>query len=385
MVLYEYDDNAILAEPIKNRTSPELLRAFQVMETKLTARGIQPKLTRLDNEASQLLNSYLHDKNITFQLVPPYSHRINAAERAIISFKDHLIAGICSTYKEFPMHLWDRLLPQEVITLNMLGISQINPNVSASTHIDGQYDYNRAPMASPGTRIIAHETLNRRRTWAPHGQDGWYIGPALEHYRCYTVYITKKRSERVVETVDFFPTEVPLPFPSSKELATQAAKQLIHALLNPQPVGPFCQVGDEQMLALQQLTAIYEGALPARKKDTTSPLFEINDIDAPPRVQIAVSPPRVVNGTTPSRAVHPTVITSTTPNSHRRLSTTPARAVTPNTPHAMIRRSAHQQNLTDDMLAETIQQENHVFFTPNRVNNQVTNTEGDGYTNHHLS
>jgi hypothetical protein len=43
MVLYEYDGNAVLAEPIKNRTSAELLRAFQVMETKLTARGFQPK------------------------------------------------------------------------------------------------------------------------------------------------------------------------------------------------------------------------------------------------------------------------------------------------------------------------------------------------------
>jgi hypothetical protein len=36
-----------------------------------------------------------------------------------------------------------------------------------------------APMAQSGTRIIAHETPNLRRTWAPHGQDGWYIGPAL--------------------------------------------------------------------------------------------------------------------------------------------------------------------------------------------------------------
>jgi hypothetical protein len=32
MVLYEYDGNTILAEPIKNITAPELLRAFQVME-----------------------------------------------------------------------------------------------------------------------------------------------------------------------------------------------------------------------------------------------------------------------------------------------------------------------------------------------------------------
>jgi hypothetical protein len=101
------------------------------------------------------------------------------SERAIRLFKDHLVAGLCSTDKEFPMHCWYRLLPQAVITLNMLRISQINPKLSASTHLDGQYDYNRAPMAPPGTRIIAHETPNRRRTWAPHGQDGWYIGPAF--------------------------------------------------------------------------------------------------------------------------------------------------------------------------------------------------------------
>jgi hypothetical protein len=62
MVLYEYDGNAILAEPIKNRRLTELLRASQVMEKKVTARGLQPKLMRLDNEESQLIKSYLHDK-----------------------------------------------------------------------------------------------------------------------------------------------------------------------------------------------------------------------------------------------------------------------------------------------------------------------------------
>jgi hypothetical protein len=147
-------------------------------------------------------------------------------------------------------------------------------------------------------------------------------------------------------------------------LATQAAKQLTHALLNPKPAGPFCQVGDEQRLALQQLKAIFDGSLPARKKDTTSPLCEINDSDAPLRVQLAASPLRVVRGTTPVRAVQSIVITSTTPNSHWRLITTPARAVTPNTPHAMIRRSTNHQNLTNDMLAETVQHANHVFSLP---------------------
>jgi hypothetical protein len=98
-----------------------------------------------------------------------------------------------------------------MITLNMLRTSRIKPKLLASTYLD-QYDYNRAPMTPTGTINIVHETPNRRRTWAPHGQYGWYIGPALEHYRCYTVYITKTRSEHIVETVEFFPIEVAMSF-----------------------------------------------------------------------------------------------------------------------------------------------------------------------------
>jgi hypothetical protein len=77
MILYDYDRNAILVQPIKDRTAPELLRAFQVMKQELVTRGLKPKLMKLDNEASKLLKTYLHQQNITFQLVPPYSHRRN--------------------------------------------------------------------------------------------------------------------------------------------------------------------------------------------------------------------------------------------------------------------------------------------------------------------
>jgi hypothetical protein len=190
----------------------------------------------------------------------------NSAERAIRSFKDHLIAGLCTTDKSFLMHLWDRLLPQAVITFNMLRTSRTNPKLSASTHIFGQYDFNRAPMAPPVTRIISHETPNRRSTWAPHGQDGWYIGPALEHYTCYTVYTTKTRGNRIMETVDLFPEKFTLPFPTPQDLATKAAAELTSALLHPQPAGPFFQVGDAQTLALERLAAISKAPHDVKQK-----------------------------------------------------------------------------------------------------------------------
>jgi hypothetical protein len=63
-----------------------------------------------------------------------------------------------------------------------------------------------------------------------------------------------------VETVEFFHEKFTLPFPSSQDLATQAAADLAHALLHPQPAGPFCQVGNEQTITLKRLASIFEGA-----------------------------------------------------------------------------------------------------------------------------
>jgi hypothetical protein len=233
------------------------------------------------------------------------------------------------------MHLWGRLLPQAVITLNMLRTSRINPKLLAATHIFGQYDFNRAPMAPPGARIIAHETPNRRSTCVPHGQDGWYIGPAIEHYRCYTVYITKTWGNRIVETVDFFLEKITLPFPTPHDLATMAAADLTSALLQPQPAGPFCQVGDTQTLALKRLAAIFEGATRRTTKISVPPT-EKEDNNAPPRVRTHVSPPRVPNTTAQNLPPHHNKPPDLIPNSHRRQKTPLIRMVRPQAPHVMV-------------------------------------------------
>jgi hypothetical protein len=132
MVLYEYDGDVIMAEPIKNNKAGELLRSIQVVEQKLTTRGLKPKRMTLENEASQLLKDYLYDQNISFYLVPPYCYRCNAAEREICPFKDNLIAGLFSTDKDFPMHLWERFLQQAILTLNMLRTSRTSPKYICS-------------------------------------------------------------------------------------------------------------------------------------------------------------------------------------------------------------------------------------------------------------
>jgi hypothetical protein len=95
-----------------------------------------------------------------------------------------------------------------------------------------------------------------------------------------------------VETVDFFPERFTLPFPSPHDSATQAAADLTHALLHPQPAGPFCQVGNEQIIALKRLASIFKTAKQQKTKSPLAPQEEIEN-NAPQRVQTTVSPPRV--------------------------------------------------------------------------------------------
>jgi hypothetical protein len=188
LIVYEYDSNYIHAEPMIDRTGPSIIAAYQRSIVFLQSRGFKPLLQRLDNEATGTLQDFLVASDIDFQLAPPHVHRRNAAERSIRTFKNHFIAGLCSTNPDFPLNLWDKLLPQCLITLNLLRRSRINPQLFAQAHINGAFDFNRTPLAPPGTKVLIHEKPAIHGTWAPRAVEGWYLGPAQRHYRCYRVW-----------------------------------------------------------------------------------------------------------------------------------------------------------------------------------------------------
>ena len=182
MILYDHDSNVILAEPLTSHNKSELIRATRVIHTYLSDHVIVPQYQMLDNECPGCLKNFLCDSRVRFQLVPPYLHRTNAAGRVIKTYKDHLIAGLSSCDPNFPLHLWDRLIPHANLTLNLLRSSRLNPRLSGEAQLNGAFDLNRTPLALPGTRVEVHETPNNRRTWAPHGVDGCNLGPAPDHY-----------------------------------------------------------------------------------------------------------------------------------------------------------------------------------------------------------
>ena len=65
---------------------------------------------------------------------------------------------------------------------------------------------------------------------APHGTNGYYLGPALHHYRCYNVWATATNSPRVTDTVAWFLDNLKMPSPSSNDLLLAAIYDLKTAL-----------------------------------------------------------------------------------------------------------------------------------------------------------
>jgi hypothetical protein len=143
MVCYVYDCNYVKVIPMKFRSASEWVKAYDTIHQELTVKGFKPKLQTLDNEASAALKHFFTANDVDYQLVPPHCHRCNAAERAIQTFKEHFVTGLSSVDPTFPLHLWDRLLPQAEITLNLLQTSRLHPQLSAAAHFHGLVDYKK--------------------------------------------------------------------------------------------------------------------------------------------------------------------------------------------------------------------------------------------------
>jgi hypothetical protein len=294
LVAYDYDSNAILTEPLKNRQGTEILRAYTKIIDYLTTRGFKPEHHWLDNETSQAMKKFDRTHDIQYQLVPPHIHRRNAAERAIRTWKNHFIAGLCSTDTEFPQHLWDRLTDQAQTTLNLLRPSRRNPRISAYTALEGTFDFNRTPMAPPGTKVLIHEKSGQRQSWDPHATEGWYLGPAHDHYRCYRVFTNKTKAERIIDTIELFPEHTRVPYATPTQVVEKAAHDIIQALSNPMPSTAFAHISSNQHEAIKTLADIFNKHItPQPPTNTTAPV---------PRVETPLpSLPRVP---TPSKQQH---------------------------------------------------------------------------------
>ena len=166
--------------------------------------AIAPHLYVLDNETSKDLITAFENAEVKHQLVPPNHHQNNLAERAIQTWKTHFKAGLATVNPNFPLSEWDRLIEQANITLNLLRSSRANTKLSAYAYLFGQFNFQSTPLAPPGTKVIAHINPDIRDSWELNGESGWYVGPALQHYRCVTCYFHLQEVQEYVTQLNFY-------------------------------------------------------------------------------------------------------------------------------------------------------------------------------------
>jgi hypothetical protein len=149
----------------------------------------------------------------------------------------------------------------------------------------------------------------------------------MHHHRCQNVYISATASERIVDTLEFFPNNYQMPQLSSTDRLLMAAKDMTDALQNPHPEVPFTRIGDDTISALADLAAIFKlklGHTPSPAPQAVPPTVFQQPCLAGSSHQILNSPTPVLRQTRSQTTIH----TKNIPNEPL-----PPRVVTPRTLH----------------------------------------------------
>ena len=129
----------------------------------------------------------MDNEKIDFRLTPAATHYRNVAKRAINTLKYHIIAGLFSVNPNFSLYLWDKLIPQGIITQNILRQAIFNPQLSTYNQVHGSFDYNITLLGPPGTKVLTHLLPTGRISWFSYAIDGFYVGPEMRYYRCHNI------------------------------------------------------------------------------------------------------------------------------------------------------------------------------------------------------
>jgi hypothetical protein len=235
LILYHYESNAILGLPISGFDDNTVFAAYKTQFEFLESKGYKIKLNVMDNQCTKQIKNFLTDKDCELMLIEPHNHRVNAAERAIQTFKDHFISALTTTDSKFPLQLWDRLTSQVKTTLNLMQASRINPSILAYEAIWGPYDWNRFPLAPPGCKAVIHESPAAQESWGSRGTDAWYLGPSRDHYRCNHYFIPETRAYRISGSAELFPQHCQVPFLSTSDHMQELTNEVVSTLKNMTP------------------------------------------------------------------------------------------------------------------------------------------------------
>jgi len=127
-------------------------------------------------------------------------------------------------------------------------------------------------------RVLIHEKPAIRGTWALHAVEGWYLGPALNSYRCYTVWSKDTRAQCICDTLTWLPQHITTPDATADDYIIAGLQDIATALWHPAPTSPLAPIVASQVDTLNQLMRILHGTT---KKDL-EPLLGTPNTKPPP-------------------------------------------------------------------------------------------------------
>ncbi len=254
MIAFHADGNLILQQAFKSKSDRHCIAAYNAIMTRLSARGLLVDLQILDNKASMAYKEAITFKwNAKFQLVPPDMHRQNWAEHNIRTFKDHFLEILAGVDSAFPPYLWDLLLPQADLTLNLLRQATLNPRISVWEFFQDPFDFNKTPISPVGCHVLIHAKPATRQSWDFWAKPGFNIGPTLDSYHCFKLVKTNTKSQVILDTIEFHHSYLFIPVPSMEEKIIYSLQVITGAIQGAPP-----PTSVSQLKAITVLQEIYE-------------------------------------------------------------------------------------------------------------------------------
>jgi len=154
------------------------------------------------------------------------------------------------------------------------------------------------PIAPFGIKVCIYVSTDERLTWDYHGLPGFYLGPASVHYRAFRVYVTSTESERVAESLDWFPVPYKMPGAAAEDAILMILDDLEKAItgISTNLSQSDMSEGTTQMLGTEGIAKTVLKPIRTlmnmyfRKPDGTGnymvPTSERNEIQAPDRTTI---------------------------------------------------------------------------------------------------
>jgi hypothetical protein len=102
-------------------------------------------------------------------------------------------------------------------------------------YFNGPFHFNNTPLVPVGCRVLIHAKPSTRCSWDYRAKQGFYVGPALNHYRCYELVKLETKQKVISNTVQFRHAYLQIPAVSVEDKIDNGLQVMVGAMQKAPP------------------------------------------------------------------------------------------------------------------------------------------------------